>query len=183
MTLKISRPDLELTLIEPLLRRTTFLSEVVADLELGNVEVVRERADALHGMRDFDIVTSRAVAPLERLLEWSMPLVAPPGALVALKGSSVAEEIAAAAAVVERFGCATPTVHELGTDLLPEAGLSTTVAVRVAWADPTRVSWQLATKASPSGARSPRQDGSGRQARRRVPGRHEGQSRKRRRSG
>ena len=75
--LAIARPDLRVTLVEPLLRRTTFLEEVVRTLGLPNVEVVRGRAEDLHGVRTFDVVTSRAVAPLERLLQWSMPLVAP----------------------------------------------------------------------------------------------------------
>ena len=141
VVLAIARPDLSMTLVEPLLRRTTFLEEVVATLGLDNVEVVRGRADALHGSRTFDVVTSRAVAPLGRLLGWSMPLVAPAGALVAMKGTSVSEEIAAAGEELERWGCATPEVRELG------AGwpVSPTVALRVAWADPGRVSWPLAT--------------------------------------
>ncbi len=93
LVLAIARPDLRVTLVEPLLRRTTFLEEVVEALTLSHVEVVRGRADALHGERTFDVVTSRAVAPLERLLQWSMPLVSPAGALVAMKGSNVADEI------------------------------------------------------------------------------------------
>ena len=93
LVLAIARPDLRVTLVEPLLRRTTFLDEVVADLGLDHVEVVRGRAEELHGSARFDVVTSRAVAPLDRLLGWSMPLVAPTGALVAMKGSSVADEI------------------------------------------------------------------------------------------
>ena len=118
------------------------------ELGLDRVEVVRGRAEALHGERRFDVVTSRAVAPLERLLGWSMPLVAPTGALVAMKGSSVHEEIAEAAPALRRLGCADPTVTVLGEDLLE----STTVALRVAWADPARVSWPLAaTPASRSG--------------------------------
>jgi len=148
LVLAIARPDLRLTLVEPLLRRTTFLEEVVADVGLTSVEVVRGRADALHGQRRFDVVTSRAVAPLERLLGWSMPLVAPEGALVAMKGSSVTEEIEAARAELERWGCTEPEVLELGAD--PE--LSTTVALRMAWADPGQVSWPLA--AAPSGGSS-----------------------------
>src|SRR5690606_7879524 len=88
LVLAIARPDLSVTLVEPLLRRTTFLEEVVDQLQLTNVEVFRGRADALHGARTFDVVTSRAVAPLDRLLAWSMPLVAARGALIALKGSS-----------------------------------------------------------------------------------------------
>ena len=76
-----------MTLVEPLLRRTTFLEEVVRALGLANVEVVRARAEELHGKREFSVVTSRAVAPLDRLLDWSMPLVRQGGALVAMKGS------------------------------------------------------------------------------------------------
>ncbi|HET6667960.1 MAG TPA: RsmG family class I SAM-dependent methyltransferase, partial [Intrasporangium sp.] len=55
LVLAIVRPDLEVTLLEPLLRRTTYLSEVVDALALGNVEVVRGRAEALHGERTFDV--------------------------------------------------------------------------------------------------------------------------------
>lgn len=154
LVLAIARPDLRLTLVEPLLRRTTFLDEVVEILELDNVEVIRGRADALHGERRFAVVTSRAVAPLGRLLDWSMPLVEPTGALIAMKGSSVEDEILEAGPELDRWGCAQPEVLVLGEDL----GVPTTVALRVAWADPTRVSWPLATgqpvKGAPGRARS-----------------------------
>ncbi len=131
MVIGIVRPDLSVTLVEPLLRRTTFLNEVVEALSLENVEVVRGRADALHGNREFDVVTSRAVAPLDRLLEWSMPLVAPGGELLALKGSSVEEEIENARPVLEKFRCAEPEVLVLGQDRVE----SPTHAVRVRWRD------------------------------------------------
>ena len=68
-----------MTLVEPLQRRTIFLDEVVGELGLGSVRVVRGRAEALHGRDRFDVVTARALAPLSRLLGWAMPLVAPPG--------------------------------------------------------------------------------------------------------
>ncbi len=155
LVLAVARPDLTITLVEPLLRRTTFLTEVVEQLELANVEVVRARADALHGARRFEVVTSRAVAPLERLLGWSMPLVAPEGALVAMKGSSVGEEIGQAAPVLRRLGCAVPTLHTLGAQVLS----SPTTAVRVAWADPGRVSWPLASATTSTPARSSRRGG------------------------
>lgn len=157
LVLAIARPDLTVTLVEPLLRRTTFLEEVVAELELGTVEVVRGRADALHGDRRFDVVTSRAVAPLERLLGWSMPLVAPTGALVAMKGSSVTEEIETARDELARWGCADPEVLELGAG----GEISPTLALRVAWADPARVSWPLppARSGGPSQRRTTRKGG------------------------
>lgn len=150
LVLAIARPDLTITLVEPLLRRTTFLDEVVAELGLTHVEVVRGRAEALHGVRRFDVVTSRAVAPLGRLLDWSMPLVQPTGALVAMKGASVRDEVVEAAQDLRRLGCAAPEIHVLGAGLLE----STTVALRVAWADPGRVSWPFA-------AERPRGPGSG----------------------
>jgi 16S rRNA (guanine527-N7)-methyltransferase len=148
VVLAIARPDLRVTLVEPLLRRTAFLDEVVTELGLDRVEVVRARAEALHGARTFDVVTSRAVAPLGRLLDWSMPLVAPAGALVAMKGSSVRAEVEEARADLERWGCAEPELRELGVGVLS----STTMALRVAWSDPGRVSWPLA--APPRAARS-----------------------------
>jgi len=137
VVLAIARPDLTVTLVEPLLRRTTFLEEVVTTLGLERVEVRRARAEALHGSRTFDVVTSRAVAPLERLLVWSMPLVAPTGAMVAMKGSSVGEEVEAAQRALRRLGCATPEIHSLGADLTD----SPTTAIRVAWANPAGVPW------------------------------------------
>lgn len=141
LVLAITRPDLTVTLVEPLLRRTTFLTEVVSELALERVDVVRGRAEDLHGDRRFDVVTSRAVAPLDRLLGWSMPLVAPTGALVAMKGSSAHDEIADAREVLERLGCAEPEVLQVGARVLH----SQTTAVRVAWADPTQVGWPLAS--------------------------------------
>ncbi|WP_243058304.1 16S rRNA (guanine(527)-N(7))-methyltransferase RsmG [Nocardioides sp. SR21] len=157
LVLAIARPDLAVTLVEPLLRRTTFLEEVAVALDLGTVEVVRGRADAIHGERRFDVVTSRAVAPLERLLGWSMPLVAPTGALVAMKGSSVAEEIETARDELARWGCASPEVLELGAD----GEISPTLALRVAWADPAQVSWPLPPSRSggPSKKRASRKGG------------------------
>lgn len=145
VVLAVARPDLRITLVEPLLRRTTFLEEVVAELALGDrVEVVRGRAEELHGERTFDVVTSRAVAPLERLLGWSMPLVSPTGALVAMKGTSIHDEIDLAAETLRRLACASPEVHILGAGRIAVP----TTAVRVAWADPARVGWRPPARSS-----------------------------------
>lgn len=135
LVLAIARPDLRITLVEPLLRRTTFLDEVVADLALENVTVLRGRAEEVALPHGYDVVTSRAVAPLERLLRWSMPWVSPTGALIAMKGSSVAAEISEAKKTLRSLGCAQPEVLTLGADLL----VHSTLAVRVAWSDPSRV--------------------------------------------
>ena len=136
----IARPDVQMTLVEPLLRRTTFLSEVVSELGLDHVSVVRARAEELHGTATFDVVTSRAVAPLGRLLGWSMPLVAPTGALVAMKGRSVRDEIAAASGLLHTWKCGVPEVLEVGRGLVEPP----TTVVRVPWADPARIGWPLA---------------------------------------
>lgn len=110
----IRRPDLHVTLIEPLLRRTTFLDELVETMGLQNVVVRRGRAEELHGEATYDVVTSRAVAPMERLARWSLPLVREGGSFVAMKGSSAAEELTAATAVVQRLGGTAAHVVELG---------------------------------------------------------------------
>jgi 16S rRNA (guanine527-N7)-methyltransferase len=123
LVLALSRPDCDVTLVEPLLRRTTFLSEAVALLGLANVDVVRGRAEELHGLREFDVVTARALAPLDRLLGWAMPLVASSGVLLAMKGSSAGEEIAAAGPVLARLGCGDPS----------QVTVSGTTVVRVPW--------------------------------------------------
>lgn len=118
LVLAIVRPDLRLTLVEPLLRRTTFLDEVVQALGLANVEVIRERAEALHGAKRYDVVTSRAVAPLERLARWSLPLVVPGGSMLAMKGSSAQREVDEASRVVHELGGRSIAVERYGAHLV-----------------------------------------------------------------
>lgn len=101
LPLAIRRPDLQVTLLEPLLRRSTFLTETVAELGLQDrVTVTRARAED-HDSR-YDVVTARAVAPLPRLLTWCLPLLRPAGELLALKGSSAADEIDQAATILRK---------------------------------------------------------------------------------
>ena len=152
IVLAIVRQDLKITLCEPLLRRTQFLSEVVELLGLDGVRVVRGRADSLHGVHRYDVVTSRAVAPLPQLLEWSMPLVAPTGVLLALKGSTVYEEIEGAAPDLAAWDCGVVDVLVLSAPGVEPP----TFAVRVPWADPSSVSWPATRsagtwKSTPSG--------------------------------
>ena len=155
LVLAIARPDLTITLVEPLLRRTTFLTEVVEELGLVGVDVVRGRAEDLHGSATYDIVTSRAVAPLTRLLGWSMPLVSPDGATVAMKGQSVIEEVTEAQHFLHTWRCAVPEVLELGTGVADPL----TTVVRVAWADPTEVGWLLTSAARRRTSRRVRRGG------------------------
>lgn len=118
VVLAIRRPDVVVTLVEPLLRRTRFLVEAVERLELDNVEVVRGRAEELHGQRTFSVVTSRAVAPLPRLLDWSMPLVRSAGELLAMKGASAADELEDAGRDVRRWTAGTAEILVLGRDVI-----------------------------------------------------------------
>ncbi|MFZ1409860.1 MAG: 16S rRNA (guanine(527)-N(7))-methyltransferase RsmG [Micropruina sp.] len=101
--LAILRPDLTVVLLEPLLRRANFLSLAVEELHLGDrVRVVRARAEDHAG--GYDVVTCRAVAPLDRLVEWCTGLVRPGGDLLALKGSSAEDEVVAARSALRRRG-------------------------------------------------------------------------------
>jgi 16S rRNA (guanine527-N7)-methyltransferase len=96
--LALARPDLRVTLLEPLARRAAFLTECVEQLGLDTVTVVRGRAEEGHIRRELggaDVVTARAVAPLDKLAGWCLPLLRSGGLLLALKGSSAAEELAA----------------------------------------------------------------------------------------
>lgn len=104
----IARPDVSVTLIEPLLRRTRFLDEAVSALGLDNVIVRRARAEDVR--ETYDVVTARAVAPLDKLGRWCLPLVKKNGVLLALKGRTAQEEVDAAAATLRRLGGTTIVV-------------------------------------------------------------------------
>jgi 16S rRNA (guanine527-N7)-methyltransferase len=110
--LAIIRPDLRMTLLEPMARRVAWLEEVVETLGL-DAAVVRARAEDAAREREsvgVDVVLARAVAPLGRLAEWALPLVRPGGQLVAVNGASVPDEIARDAEVVGRAGGSHPEV-------------------------------------------------------------------------
>ena len=101
--LAVLRPDLRVTLLEPLLRRVTFLNETVDALGLANrVTVVRARAEE-HQER-YAVVLARAVAPLVKLVPWCAPLRSPAGTILALKGRSAAAELSAAEPALTRTG-------------------------------------------------------------------------------
>ena len=120
--LAIARPDLHITLIEPLLKRYNYLNEVTENLGLDNVTVLRGRAEEgpiKKAVAGADVVTSRAVAPLGKLAKWSLPLVRKGGEMIALKGSSVHEELERDAADIKKAGggkAEVTTVH--GTTII-----------------------------------------------------------------
>ena len=110
LVLGLLRPDIKVTLLEPLLRRTVFLDEAVEKLALPNVRVQRGRAEEVHGELQADLVTARAVAPLARLAGWSLPLLRKNGSLLALKGEQAESELAEAEKDVSKLR---PSVCEL----------------------------------------------------------------------
>ncbi|MEU2766450.1 MULTISPECIES: 16S rRNA (guanine(527)-N(7))-methyltransferase RsmG [Streptomyces] len=128
--LALVRPDLNITLLEPLLRRTTFLTEVVELLGLEHVTVVRGRAEEVLGtLPPVHVVTARAVAPLERLAGWGVPLLRPYGEMLALKGDTAEEEVKVASAALSKLGAVTTSVVQVGEGVVDP--LSTVVRVEV----------------------------------------------------
>ncbi len=114
VVLALARPDLTVVLVEPLLRRATFLVEVVSRLGLAGVTVTRSRAEDVHGRLHGDVVIARAVAPLDRLVHWCLPLVGRGGELLALKGARAQEELAATAGILAGLGAVSWSVELLG---------------------------------------------------------------------
>ncbi|WP_026556384.1 16S rRNA (guanine(527)-N(7))-methyltransferase RsmG [Arthrobacter sp. 35W] len=130
LCLAIARPDLELTLIEPLERRVVWLEEVVMDLGLANVEIIRARAEAALGKVECSVVTARAVSALNTLAPLTIPLLGGQGELLAIKGRSAAEEIEKAAKIIRKLGGVATEVLTAGADILDEP--TTVVRVKVA---------------------------------------------------
>jgi 16S rRNA (guanine527-N7)-methyltransferase len=120
-------PEAQVVLIEPMERRCAWLTEVSSAVGLRNVEVRRGRAEEFAGAVEADAVTARAVAPLDRLGRWTLPLLKVGGELVALKGRNVDREIPNARRVLTRLGGSEPEVFSAGT--VP--GVEETVVVRV----------------------------------------------------
>ncbi|MEO5653094.1 MAG: 16S rRNA (guanine(527)-N(7))-methyltransferase RsmG [Marmoricola sp.] len=113
IALAIRRPDLRVTLLEPLLRRTAFLELAVAELGLQNVVVRRGRAEETKELQ-FDVVTSRAVAPMDRLARWSLPLTRGGGLFLAMKGSTAMAEVDQHRSLIHRLGGREISVESVG---------------------------------------------------------------------
>ncbi len=122
IALAIARPDLRVHLVEPMLRRTTWLEGVVSELELEGVVVHRGRAEDLAGAVRAPWVTARAVARLDKLCRWCVPLLDDGGTLVAMKGRSAREELEEDRPALERLGLTSAAVSEHGLSILAEAG-------------------------------------------------------------
>ena len=85
IVLKIMYPNLKVTLIDSLLKRVNYLNEIIKDLELDNIVAIHTRGEDYKG--SFDVVTSRAVANIEKLVTFTMHLVDKDGVFIAMKGN------------------------------------------------------------------------------------------------
>ena len=134
LVIAMLRPQVQMTLLEPMLRRTTFLDECIAELGLGNVTVHRGRAEEMAGVFRADVATSRAVAPLDRLVQLSVGVIRPGGTILALKGEQAAAEIDEAAPVLRRLRVRSAEVLRVGHGIVePPATI-----VRILTADKAR---------------------------------------------
>lgn len=120
LVLAMIRPDCEFVLIEPLERRTRWLTEQVSSLALANVSVFNGRAEEYPEKRAFDVVTARAVKSLKGLIPWVEPLAKNGGQLVLMKGQRVDEEIVDAAAVIARHHLVDVSSRVLGEGKVSE---------------------------------------------------------------
>jgi 16S rRNA (guanine527-N7)-methyltransferase len=152
LPIALVRTDVRMTLLEPLQRRVMFLTQCVSGLDLPHVEVVRGRAEEMVGRLAVDVVVARAVAPLQRLVRWSLPLLVPGGQLLALKGASAAGELTAAEPLLRRLGATEWDVRRVGTVLVDPA----TTVIRIAAGERPPAAVRRAGGRSSSGGSAPR---------------------------
>lgn len=145
MVVAILRPDLDVTLLDATRKKIEFLRDIADDLDL-EVEAHHGRAEELARAElggSFDVVTARAVAPLERLVGWTVPFLRPGGLVYAIKGERWEEELEAAVGALRDWGAeAVATPEELGDDTdgprprvviirrTPRSGVTTTEGIR-----------------------------------------------------
>ncbi|MGV9798404.1 16S rRNA (guanine(527)-N(7))-methyltransferase RsmG [Mycobacterium sp. NPDC003449] len=156
--LALARPDLRVILVEPLLRRSEFLLETIAELDL-DATVVRGRAEdgeVRDRVGELDVVTSRAVASLDKLTRWSMPLLRTGGRMLAIKGERAAAEIEEHRRVMASLGAVGARVVRCGANYLSPP--ATVVAARRGTSGPAR-SRQVGSKTPGSGRRTGRRQG------------------------
>lgn len=115
IVLALLLPDVQVTLLEPMLRRADFLRECVNALPVPNARVVRARAQDCAGRQMADVVTARAVAPLDRLAELALGLVRPGGTVLAVKGGKAHQEVEKAGPALTRLGVRSVDVVRAGS--------------------------------------------------------------------
>ncbi|MBA8989287.1 16S rRNA (guanine527-N7)-methyltransferase [Curtobacterium pusillum] len=120
LVLAIARPDVHLTLIEPMERRVDWLTAEADRLGLDNVEVVRARAEDVADDIVVDQVTARAVSALSKLIPLTVPLVRSGGQLILMKGARVEDEMEKARKIILRKRLTDVEVLELGVGVVEE---------------------------------------------------------------
>lgn len=130
VALAIARPDLDVHLVEPMQRRTDWLETTVAEIGLDNVTVHRGRAEEFHGTMTAPFVTARAVARLDKLARWCFPLLEQDGQMVALKGRSAEDELAATLKALRKAGLVRADVTAHGAAVLETPTLTVDCRVR-----------------------------------------------------
>ena len=115
LVLAILNPQSKVTLIEPMQRRCDFLTNTVKKLDLKNVSILKDRAESVN--THAQVVTSRAVAPLVKLLNWSLPLVVKNGKVLAIKGEKAKEELVEAQNSIKELKNMAATIKTCGRAL------------------------------------------------------------------
>jgi 16S rRNA (guanine527-N7)-methyltransferase len=121
VVLALARPDLELVLVDAQARRVEFLTECVSALRLDGVRVLQGRVEdgsVRDGLRPVDVVTARALAPLDRLSLWCLPLLGSGGRLLAIKGSSASDEVTRYRDTLSRYGASKVMVRRCGAGIV-----------------------------------------------------------------
>jgi 16S rRNA (guanine527-N7)-methyltransferase len=118
LVLAMLRPAVQVVLVEPMARRTAFLTECVGELGLVNVRIERGRAEDLAGTIRADVVTARAVARLERLAVLAAGLARPGGLVLAIKGANAVRELTEAESALKRLGASEIKTVSLGAGVL-----------------------------------------------------------------
>lgn len=109
----IVRPEIAVTLIDATQKKAAFLQRVAEALKLENVRVIAARSEQLRG-HQYDVVVARALAAMDQLVKWCLPLVRPGGKLLAMKGPRGREELATAAQSIRRYRGQPALVHDAG---------------------------------------------------------------------
>ena len=140
LALAIVRPDLRMHLVEPMLRRTTWLSATIEEIGLDNCTVHRGRAEEFHGVLSAPFATARAVARIDKLARWTFPLLRDGGTLVALKGDSAQQELDAEEKALRKLGMTAARIVAYGSELLPVPTITLQATIGARPARPARTS-------------------------------------------
>jgi 16S rRNA (guanine527-N7)-methyltransferase len=140
LVIAMLRPRVRMILLEPMLRRTTFLGECITELGLGNVTVCRGRAEDMTGVIRADMAISRAVAPLGRLAELSAGVLRPGGMILALKGDQAQTELDQAGTILRHLRVRSAEVLRVGHGIVEPPA----TVVRILAAGKARRRWARA---------------------------------------